>query len=95
MEEDRCDQCGQERPTTQVRRATGPLQLCQGCRALEEEIPKSPIAAAWDLDQDGETVIERVWPVAVNLHRYHLDRVVERGIEVPLTLEDRSGEDDG
>lgn len=86
MDDERfCDQCGSEQAVEEIRRPFGPVVLCNRCLAVEEGLPEAPIAAAWDLDGDG-LAIERVWPVAVNLHRFHLEEVLEQGIDAPAKL---------
>lgn len=86
MDDERfCDQCGCEQAVERVRRPFGPVVLCNRCLAVEEGLPEAPIAAVWDLEEHG-LAIERVWPVAVNLHRFHLEEVVEQGIDAPPKL---------
>lgn len=95
MDDERfCDQCGCEQAVERVRRPFGPVVLCNRCLAVEEGLPEAPIAAAWDLEGAG-LAIERVWPVAVNLHRFHLEEVVGHGIDAPakLTTEAEPGGD--
>lgn len=89
-----CEQCGRRPAVASVRRATGSLRLCERCRQTEDRVPEAPIAAAWGLDE-GPTVVEQVWPVAVNLHRFHLERVLEAGVEVPPRLQPLEDEDAG
>lgn len=89
-----CGQCGRRPAATSVRRASGSLELCESCHETEDRVPEAPIAAAWGLDE-GPTVVEQVWPVAVNLHRFHLERVLEAGVEVPPRLQTPEDEDAG
>lgn len=81
-EADLCEQCGGQPASATVERAWRRCRLCEDCLASEDATPTGPIAAAWTLD-GGDVAIERVWPVTVNLHRYHVERVLETGVEVP------------
>lgn len=92
-EEELCEQCGREPASETVDRAGRSVRLCGRCLEAEDRTPPAPIAAAWAFSEEG-VAIERVWPVPVNLHSYHLERVLEQGIEVPGKLKARAARDE-